>query len=112
MRAAHAAAATRILSQRQSDIRSHAGAPPFLDLHGLHVAEALSVLEARIEDMYGGPSGANWSKLAPQRLHVCVGKGSHNTMPARLPAAVTAALSEWGLQHRVVTPGLLEVRLS
>ncbi|GIM06211.1 hypothetical protein Vretimale_10482 [Volvox reticuliferus] len=77
----------------------------FVDLHGLHAAEAVAVLEAQIEQ----------ARAAGCRiLRVCTGAGHHtkgSKTPARLPAAVADALLSNHLTFKTLKPGLLEARL-
>jgi hypothetical protein len=95
-----------------------------LDLHGLHVSEALTVLEQRLvheqhvistsSASRSSGSGGSVSRHGRRVLHVLTGAGHHSTGPhskARLPAAVEGALRQWGLRWQVLQPGLLEVQV-
>lgn len=111
MHAAHAAAAAETFSRRNPGAAASlagggggAGCQT-VDLHGLHVSEALDVLEELVARLQGrGGSGA-------QRLRVVVGAGTHGAVPARLPAAVRRWLQDQGLRFSEPYAGLLEVRL-
>ena len=82
-----------------------------IDLHGLHVSEALHVLRQELNAL------RNAARLADQRLYVyiCVGTGHHtrgSRTPARLPIAVQRyLLEEEGLEYSEPQPGLLRVVL-
>lgn len=106
MHAAHAAAADQLFQRRNAPLVSGSsgggGGVQTVDLHGLHVAEALARLESLIEQLQA--RGA-------RRLRVVVGLGQHGNVPARLPAAVRRWLRERGLQYSEPYAGLLEVQL-
>ncbi|GFR41792.1 hypothetical protein Agub_g2557 [Astrephomene gubernaculifera] len=134
MKAAHAAAARRIFAARnggrmpgelasQQHSRKAAGdgaaaaaaagskrrgAGPaclFVDLHGLHAAEAVAALEEQI-------AAARAAGCAFMR--VCTGTGSHTKgakTPARLPAAVADTLLAHHITFKTLEPGLLEAKL-
>lgn len=82
-----------------------------IDLHGLHVSEAIHVLKQEFNVL------RSTARLAEQRLHVyiCVGTGHHtrgSRTPARLPTAVQRyLLEEEGLEYSEPQPGLLHVVL-
>ncbi|EFJ50812.1 hypothetical protein VOLCADRAFT_103868 [Volvox carteri f. nagariensis] len=88
--------------QQQRSGNTAGGEAMFVDLHGLHVAEAVAVLEAQIEA----------SRAAGCRfLRVCTGAGAHTKTHARLPAAVADALLSNHLTFKTLKPGLLEAQL-
>ena len=88
-------------------VSSSAGGVQTVDLHGLHVSEALQQLESLLLRLQG--SGGRGR--AQQCLRVVVGAGTHGKVPARLPAAVRRYLQEQGLQFSEPYDGLLEIRL-
>lgn len=115
MHAAHAAAAAETFSRRNPGAAASLGGGAgggaagagcqTVDLHGLHVSEALGVVEDLVVRLQGrGGSG-------PQRLRLVVGAGTHGAVPARLPAAVRRWLQDQGLRFSEPYAGLLEVRL-
>ncbi|GIL57095.1 hypothetical protein Vafri_12372 [Volvox africanus] len=82
-----------------------AGEGLFVDLHGLHATEAVTVLEAQIEQARAAGCCI---------LRVCTGTGHHTKgarTPARLPAAVADALLSNHLTFKTLKPGLLEAHL-
>lgn len=124
MAAAHATAARRTVAARNPHLRTDGdsgssgwcgedtgvrggGGPPLLDLHGLHVAEALSTLEDQLVEL-----SSDRGMAGGKRLRVCVGMGRHSKTVARLPGAVKAALQEWGVGYREDVPGLLDLDLT
>lgn len=80
-----------------------------IDLHGLHVSEAIHVLKRELAVM------KNAARSMDQRLlvYICVGTGHHTRgarTPARLPTAVQRyLLEEEGLDYSEPQPGLLRV---
>jgi hypothetical protein len=100
MHAAHAAAAAEIFARHNRDVVASGGGTPTLDLHGLHVSEALQQLERVLRERRGG-----------RRLRVVVGRGTHGKVPARLPAAVRRWLQDQGLPFSEPYAGLLEIGL-
>lgn len=106
MHAAHASAAADIFARRNTaaaaSIGGGSGGMQTVDLHGLHVTEALDVLEEMLLRLQG--SGA-------RRLRVVVGVGSHGAVPARLPQGVKRWLQDQGLPFSEPYAGLLEIRL-
>jgi len=82
-----------------------------IDLHGLHVSEAIHVLKHELSVL------RSTARAAEQRLHVyiCVGTGHHtrgSRTPARLPIAVQRyLLEEEGLDFTEPQPGLIRVVL-
>lgn len=85
------------------------GQERIIDLHGLHVSEALHVLKRELAVL------RNAARSADQRLqvYICVGTGHHtrgSRTPARLPIAVQRyLLEEEGLDYSEPQPGLLRV---
>lgn len=115
MKAAHNKAQESIYRQRNSITpelqgggRSH---EKMIDLHGLHVNEAIHVLRHELSVL------RNASRSAEQRLlvYICVGTGHHtrgSRTPARLPISVQRyLLEEEGLEYTEPQPGLLRVVL-
>ncbi|XP_031380404.1 polyadenylate-binding protein-interacting protein 7 isoform X1 [Punica granatum] len=80
-----------------------------IDLHGLHVSEAVHVLKHELAVLRSA------ARAAEQRLqvYICVGTGHHtrgSRTPARLPVAVQRyLLEEEGLDFSEPQPGLLRV---
>lgn len=117
MQAAHQAAAGQLFAQRNpgsgggggggNGVSSSAGGVQTVDLHGLHVSEALQQLESLLLRL----QGSGGTGRAQQCLRVVVGAGTHGKVPARLPAAVRRYLQEQGLQFSEPYDGLLEIRL-
>ncbi|XP_062098693.1 pentatricopeptide repeat-containing protein At4g33170-like [Humulus lupulus] len=83
-----------------------------IDLHGLHVSEAIHVLKQKLSLL------RSTARAADQRLqiYICVGTGHHtrgSRTPARLPIAVQRyLLEEEGLDYSEPQPGLLRVLIS
>ncbi|KAG6417067.1 hypothetical protein SASPL_119217 [Salvia splendens] len=108
MKAAHGKAQESIFCQRNSDIQTN-GREQMIDLHGLHVSEAIHVLKRELAVM------KNAARSMDQRLlvYICVGTGHHTRgarTPARLPTAVQRyLLEEEGLDYSEPQPGLLRV---
>ncbi|KAL1291034.1 hypothetical protein HN51_059580 [Arachis hypogaea] len=112
MKAAHGKAQESIYRQRnpvapemQGNGRGH---ERMIDLHGLHVSEAIHVLKYELSVL------KNTARAADQRLqvYICVGTGHHtrgSRTPARLPIAVQRFLLEEGLDFTEPQPGLLRV---
>ncbi|KAE9587891.1 putative Smr domain, ataxin-2 [Lupinus albus] len=113
MKAAHGKAQESIYHQRnpvgpemQVNGRGH---ERIIDLHGLHVSEALQVLKHELSVV------RSTARAAEQRLqvYICVGTGHHtrgSRTPARLPISVQHyLLEEEGLDFTEPQPGLLRV---
>ncbi|XP_027368912.1 polyadenylate-binding protein-interacting protein 7-like isoform X1 [Abrus precatorius] len=113
MKAAHGKAQESIYRQRnpvapemQVNGRGH---ERMIDLHGLHVNEAIHVLKHELSVL------RSTARAAEQRLqvYICVGTGHHtrgSRTPARLPIAVQRyLLEEEGLDFTEPQPGLLRV---
>jgi D-serine deaminase-like pyridoxal phosphate-dependent protein len=85
------------------------GHEQMIDLHGLHVTEAIHVLKHELSVL------RSTARAADQRLqvYICVGTGHHTRgarTPARLPVAVQRyLLEEEGLDYTEPHPGLLRV---
>ncbi|KAL2897480.1 Polyadenylate-binding protein-interacting protein 7 [Bienertia sinuspersici] len=113
MKAAHNKAQESIYRQRNPNSLDQQGSSrcqeKMIDLHGLHVSEAIHVLKQELNAL------RNAARLAEQRLHVyiCVGTGHHtrgSRTPARLPIAVQRyLLEEEGLEYSEPQPGLLRI---
>ncbi|KAL3646025.1 hypothetical protein CASFOL_011205 [Castilleja foliolosa] len=108
MKEAHGKAQETIYRQRNSDIQTN-GRERMIDLHGLHVSEAIHVLKRELAVM------RNVARSMDQRLpvYICVGTGHHTRgarTPARLPTAVQHyLLEEEGLDFSEPQSGLLWV---
>eukprot|EP00262_Sarcandra_glabra_P020090 TRINITY_DN7890_c0_g1_i1.p1 TRINITY_DN7890_c0_g1~~TRINITY_DN7890_c0_g1_i1.p1 ORF type:complete len:564 (-),score=101.08 TRINITY_DN7890_c0_g1_i1:181-1872(-) len=115
MQAAHAKAREAIYRRRNpisSDLQGRSrGQERIIDLHGLHVSEAIHVLKHELSLL------RNTARSAAQPLHVliCVGTGHHtkgSRTPVRLPVAVERyLLEEEGLEFVEPQPGMLRVVL-
>ncbi|KAK4780356.1 hypothetical protein SAY87_016462 [Trapa incisa] len=115
MKAAHGKAQESIYRQRNpvplemQGVDGRGGQERMIDLHGLHVNEAIHVLKQELAVLRAA------ARVADQRLHVyiCVGTGHHtrgSRTPARLPIAVQRyLLEEEGLDFSEPQPGLLRV---
>ena len=100
MSAAHEVAATSIYHSRGG------GKDGVIDLHGLHVAEAISILRRELSRLRS--SGHSHAQ-------VLVGTGHHTVgsrTPSRLPVAVETFLQEQRLGFSEPQSGLLQVRLN
>eukprot|EP00803_Ostreobium_quekettii_P005826 evm.model.scf_128EXC.15 EVM.evm.TU.scf_128EXC.15 scf_128EXC:111893-115442(+) len=111
MKELHEGASEAIFRQRNQDLSVSRGrkGPLVVDFHGLHVSEAVRILERELERMSS-------EKPAGQVLTVnlIVGTGHHtkgSRTPSRLPAAIEQSLSWAGYTWRQSKPGLLEVKL-
>ncbi|KAL2235974.1 polyadenylate-binding protein-interacting protein 7-like [Sesamum indicum] len=108
MKAAHGKAQETIYRQRNSDIQTN-GRERMIDLHGLHVSEAIHVLKRELAVMKNAARSMDQCLLA----YICVGTGHHtkgSRTPARLPTAVQRyLLEEEGLDYSEPQPGLLRV---
>ncbi|KAJ8767483.1 hypothetical protein K2173_017527 [Erythroxylum novogranatense] len=113
MKAAHGKAQEAIYRQRnpvglevQGNGRGH---ERMIDLHGLHVSEAIHFLKHELSVL------RSTARAAEQRLqvYICVGTGHHtrgSRTPARIPVAVQRyLLEEEGLDYTEPQPGLLRV---
>ncbi|PIN21615.1 hypothetical protein CDL12_05694 [Handroanthus impetiginosus] len=108
MKAAHGKAQESIYRQRNPEMQAN-GRERMIDLHGLHVSEAIHVLKRELAVL------RNAARSADQRIlaYICVGTGHHtrgSRTPARLPTAVQHYLLEdEGLDYSEPQPGLLRV---
>ncbi|XP_057502906.1 polyadenylate-binding protein-interacting protein 7-like isoform X2 [Actinidia eriantha] len=114
MKAAHGKAQESIYRQRnpvspemQGNVR---GQERIIDLHGLHVSEAIQVLKRDLTVL------RSTARSVEQRLpvYICVGTGHHtkgSRTPARLPIAVQRYLLEEGIEYAEPQPGLLRIVL-
>nr|AFK36212.1 unknown [Lotus japonicus] len=106
MKAAHGKAQESIYRQRNPVTSGH---EKMIDLHGLHVSEAIHVLKHELSVL------RSTARAAEQRLqvYICVGTGHHtrgSRTLARLPIAVQRyLLEEEGLDFTEPQPGLLRV---
>ncbi|XVE70818.1 hypothetical protein DITRI_Ditri10aG0101100 [Diplodiscus trichospermus] len=110
MKAAHGKAQESIYRQRNpvppENVR---GQERMIDLHGLHVSEAIHMLKHELSVL------RSTARAADQRLqvYICVGTGHHtrgSRTPARLPVAVQRyLLEEECLDYTEPQPGLLRV---
>jgi DNA-nicking Smr family endonuclease len=85
------------------------GQPRLLDLHGLHVNEAISMLKREIGQLRLSVR----STRQREQVFICVGTGHHtkgSRTPARLPIAVQQYLmEEEHLPFTETQPGMLRV---
>ena len=116
MHAAHAAAAQRQFAQRNPSGggggaagagSGTVGGVRTVDLHGLHVSEALTQVDALLAQHTKRGSGG----AGARRLRVVVGVGSHGKVPSRLPAAVRRHLDACGVRYSEPYSGLLELMM-
>ncbi|PWA65556.1 hypothetical protein CTI12_AA334920 [Artemisia annua] len=114
MKAAHEKAQESIYYQRNPispDMQGNGrGQERIIDLHGLHVSEAIHVLKRDLMTL------RNIARSTDQRMQVfiCVGTGHHtkgSRTPARLPIAVQRYLLEEEADYSEPQPGLLRVVL-
>ncbi|KAL4332645.1 hypothetical protein GQ457_07G039260 [Hibiscus cannabinus] len=110
MKAAHGKAQESIYQQRNPvPLENFRGQERMIDLHGLHVSEALHMLKHELSVL------RSTARAVDQRLqvYICVGTGHHtrgSRTPARLPVAVQRyLLEEEGLDYTEPQPGLLRV---
>ncbi|EOY30077.1 hypothetical protein QUC31_020451 [Theobroma cacao] len=107
MKAAHGKAQESIYRQRNPE--NVRGQERMIDLHGLHVSEAIHMLKHELSVL------RSTARAADQRLqvYICVGTGHHtrgSRTPARLPVAVQRyLLEEECLDYTEPQPGLLRV---
>ncbi|XP_021275619.1 polyadenylate-binding protein-interacting protein 7 isoform X2 [Herrania umbratica] len=110
MKAAHGKAQESIYRQRNPVPPENVRAQErMIDLHGLHVSEAIHMLKHELSVL------RSTARAAEQRLqvYICVGTGHHtrgSRTPARLPVAVQRyLLEEECLDYTEPQPGLLRV---
>lgn len=114
MKEAHAKARETIYRQRNpvsSELQGYGrGQERLIDLHGLHVNEAIHVLKHELGTLRNAARSAG--HRLPLPVLICVGTGHHTKgarTPARLPIAVEQYLLEEGLHYTQSQPGLLRV---
>ncbi|XP_050365676.1 LOW QUALITY PROTEIN: pentatricopeptide repeat-containing protein At4g33170-like [Argentina anserina] len=110
MKAAHGKAQESIYRQRNPEMQGNGRAHErMIDLHGLHVNEALHRLKHELS-ILRNTARATETGL---QVYICVGTGHHtrgSRTPARLPIAVQRyLLEEEGLNYSEPQPGLLRV---
>ncbi|OVA01402.1 Smr protein/MutS2 C-terminal [Macleaya cordata] len=110
MKAAHEKAQESIYRQRNPDVQGYGrGQERMIDLHGLHVSEAIHRLRSELNVLRSAARNADH----PLQVYICVGTGHHtkgSRTPARLPVAVEQyLLQEEGLEYTEPQPGLLRV---
>ncbi|XP_059662062.1 polyadenylate-binding protein-interacting protein 7 [Cornus florida] len=112
MKAAHGKAQESIYRQRNPagpEMQANArGQERIIDLHGLHVSEAIQVLKRELIMLRSAARSAD--QCLP--VYICVGTGHHtrgSRTPARLPVAVQRYLLEEGLEYSEPQPGLLRI---
>ncbi|KAG2298800.1 hypothetical protein Bca4012_010304 [Brassica carinata] len=110
MKAAHAKAQEAIFRQRNPVGQGNSrGSERMIDLHGLHVSEALQVLKHELS-VFRSTARATQERL---QVYICVGTGHHtrgSRTLARLPVAVQRyLLEEEGLDFSEPQAGLLRV---
>ncbi|KAL5559563.1 hypothetical protein UlMin_035774 [Ulmus minor] len=113
MKSAHGKAQESIYRQRNPvapEMQGNGrGQDRMIDLHGLHVSEAIHMLKHELAVL------RSTARAAEQRLqvYICVGTGHHtrgSRTPARLPISVQRyLLEEEGLDYSEPQPGLLRV---
>ncbi|PSS01352.1 Polyadenylate-binding protein [Actinidia chinensis var. chinensis] len=113
MKAAHGKAQESIYRQRNPvspEMQGNGrGQERIIDLHGLHVSEAIQVLKRDLTVL------RSTARSVEQRLpvYICVGTGHHtrgSRTPARLPIAVQRyLLEEEGIEYSEPQPGLLRI---
>ncbi|KAF7107418.1 hypothetical protein CFC21_108044 [Triticum aestivum] len=106
MKAAHEKAREAIYRQRNPGSLQR-GSDRLIDLHGLHVSEAIHILKVELGSLRG------MARASGERMQVmvCVGTGHHTkgSRTARLPIAVEQFLLDEGLHYTQPQPGLLRV---
>ncbi|KAL6215224.1 hypothetical protein ACLB2K_014655 [Fragaria x ananassa] len=110
MKAAHGKAQESIYRQRNPEMQGNGRAHErMIDLHGLHVSEALHRLKHELSILRNTARAAETGL----QVYICVGTGHHtrgSRTPARLPVAVQRyLLEEEGLNYSEPQPGLLRV---
>lgn len=107
MKAAHEKAREAIYRQRNPVSSQRGGGDHLIDLHGLHVNEAIHILRGELTALKSA------ARAAGERMQVmvCVGTGHHTkgSRTARLPIAVEQFLLDEGLQYTQPQAGLLRV---
>ncbi|KAH8939509.1 hypothetical protein BDL97_15G040500 [Sphagnum fallax] len=113
MKAAHSKAGEAIFWQRNANVYGNnsntTGQARLLDLHGLHVNEAIPALKREIAQLRLNVR----STRQREQIFICVGTGHHtkgSRTPARLPIAVQQYLAEEEhLPFTETQPGMLRV---
>lgn len=109
MKAAHGKAQESIYRQRNPEVGNGRVQERIIDLHGLHVNEAIPVLKRELALL----RAAARSEDQRVQVYICVGTGHHtrgSRTPARLPIAVQRyLLEEESLDYSEPQPGLLRV---
>ncbi|BBG95038.1 CTC-interacting domain 7 protein [Prunus dulcis] len=113
MKEAHGKAQESIYRQRNPVAQEMQGngraQERMIDLHGLHVSEALHVLKHELSVLRSTARAGDPGLL----VYICVGTGHHtrgSRTPARLPVAVQRyLLEEEGLDYTEPQPGLLRI---
>lgn len=99
---AHTAAAAAIQAANNKD-----KGPWELDLHGLHVAEAIDAVHARLTEC----RSLQTSTGSPHKLRIIVGKGNHSSLgEASLPRVIAGVLSKQSV-HFDHIGGIISVSL-
>ncbi|KAK9807167.1 hypothetical protein WJX73_003072 [Symbiochloris irregularis] len=109
MQAAHAVASEAIFRERNAH-REGQGALKLIDLHGLHVTEAVDALRREVKAARARRQAAR--QPGTERVSVIVGTGHHTKgkhAKARLPAGVQEWLEQEKIAFRQPTPGMLEL---
>lgn len=110
MKAAHGKAKENIYRQRNPTSSYGPGQAPLIDLHGLHVSEAIHILKQELSILRNTASATG----ERGQLLVCVGTGHHtkgSRTPARLPMAIEQFLLDQGLHFTQPQAGLLRVSI-
>lgn len=109
MKAAHSKAAEAIFIQR-NPLASRQRKPTLLDMHGLHVNEAILILKRELAAIKRNCTSNSNQKR--QQLFICVGTGHHSRTGAKLPSAIARYLLEdEHLYFTETRPGMLRVIL-
>ncbi|XP_024542711.1 polyadenylate-binding protein-interacting protein 7 [Selaginella moellendorffii] len=97
-------AAAEIMKLRNQEAALPAGT---IDLHGLHVREAVAVLQQRLAELEDQIS----SSLHRSHLTVITGTGSHSRDGPAIPTAVTNFLITNNYRYTEPRPGMISVQL-
>jgi DNA-nicking Smr family endonuclease len=95
--------ASEVLQHKRNASLSQAHLPT-IDLHTLHVEEALKVLRSFAHDCIAKHGDG-------VRCHIICGVGKHSKAKASLPSAVVSELQKPGILYTEAAPGTLEVQL-
>ena len=108
MKSTHEKAREAIYQQR-NPVSSERGQDCLIDLHGLHVSEAIHILKVELAAI----RNATCTTGERAQAMICVGTGHHTkgSHTARLPVAVEQFLLDEGLHYTQPQPGLLRVAL-